>query len=435
MCCAYTCKCLIFAKKARRIMTAPDFWMNLQQRWDLFQAIQNEMEAIQRIQPVHAASPVNKQAGENASRPTAWPLRHEIMNCMRNILKPNALAGMLLLLILLVQGACFTSGSVTYSVERDHPDKTVTSYGAGSPITGTHFDGATSLEIKWPILLINLGVSYWLAAALAGAFARATRFRRPANAFAMFAFIMIVISFLAATGMSKYYWGYFFARPSVLAEISHVASVSAVIPITTEAEDDGSRRIVVQKEYSISDHIAYARKDPYYGLSQRLLLALDDVGLLPPSHAIELTDLPILFPLIQKTGILADPEEGYDESDFLSGIVVDTLDESGDRLVFVGVNGRQLSNDHYAYYEMVFTGKIGSQTLSHKRGQRFFYDVAGIEGAEWHLIWPLLAVAGVVTGFVVLTVFMPTWRLVRKRQEAQPSLSLFRRHRAGRKRT
>ena len=35
--------------------TTPDFWLNLQQRWDLYQAIQNEVEAIQRIQPVHAA--------------------------------------------------------------------------------------------------------------------------------------------------------------------------------------------------------------------------------------------------------------------------------------------------------------------------------------------------------------------------------------------
>lgn len=35
--------------------TTPDFWLNLQQRWDLYQAIQNELEAIQRIKPVHAA--------------------------------------------------------------------------------------------------------------------------------------------------------------------------------------------------------------------------------------------------------------------------------------------------------------------------------------------------------------------------------------------
>lgn len=343
------------------------------------------------------------------------------MHCKLNILKPNSLAGMLLFVILLVQGACFTSGSVTYSIESDHPDKTLTSYGVGTPITVTTLNGATRLEINWPILLINVVVSYLLAAVLACTFASATRFRRPANVFAISAFIMIVISFLVAIGLSKSYWGYYFARPSVLPEISNVASVSAVIPIATVAEDDGTRKIVVKKEYSISERIAYGRKDQYYCLSQRLLLALDDVGLLPPSHAVELRDLPILFPLIQKTGIFADPEEGYNESDFLSGIVVDTLDQSGDRLVFVGVNGRQLSNDHYPYYEMVFTGKIGSQTLFYKRGQRFFYDVAGIEGAEWYLIWPFLAVVGVVVGFVVLTISMLTWRLFRKPKEAQPS--------------
>ncbi len=35
--------------------TSPDFWLNLQQRWDLFQAIQDEKEALRSIKPVHAA--------------------------------------------------------------------------------------------------------------------------------------------------------------------------------------------------------------------------------------------------------------------------------------------------------------------------------------------------------------------------------------------
>lgn len=35
--------------------TTPDFWLNLQQRWDLYQAVQNELEAIQRIKPVNVA--------------------------------------------------------------------------------------------------------------------------------------------------------------------------------------------------------------------------------------------------------------------------------------------------------------------------------------------------------------------------------------------
>ena len=35
--------------------TTPDFWLNLQQRWDLFLAIQEEKDALRSIKPVHAA--------------------------------------------------------------------------------------------------------------------------------------------------------------------------------------------------------------------------------------------------------------------------------------------------------------------------------------------------------------------------------------------
>ena len=40
---------------AKFFNTTPDFWLNLQQRWDLFQANRNEQEALRRIKPVHAA--------------------------------------------------------------------------------------------------------------------------------------------------------------------------------------------------------------------------------------------------------------------------------------------------------------------------------------------------------------------------------------------
>ena len=40
---------------AKFFNTSPDFWLNLQQRWDLYQANRNEQEALRRIKPVHAA--------------------------------------------------------------------------------------------------------------------------------------------------------------------------------------------------------------------------------------------------------------------------------------------------------------------------------------------------------------------------------------------
>ena len=39
---------------AKYFGTTPDFWLNLQQRCDLYQANRNEQEAIRRIKPVRA---------------------------------------------------------------------------------------------------------------------------------------------------------------------------------------------------------------------------------------------------------------------------------------------------------------------------------------------------------------------------------------------
>ena len=342
-----------------------------------------------------------------------------MMNAILKILKPGALAAILLLVLLLVQGACFTSGSMTYSFGSDTPDKTSSSYGIGGPIRVTTVNGATGRDINWPILLVNFALSYLLAVVLARVLARGTRFRRPAMTYGAVALAMVMVGFVASIGISRAYWGYYFARPPVPNEVQQVDSISAVIPVTTEALDDGPRRMIVQDEYSIADRLAYGGKDQYYCLDERLLLAFDEMGLLPDAHATELPPLPDLFSLVQQSGILAEPEEGYNGSDLLSGVVIDALSRSGQRLVFVGLTGRQLSNDHYPYYEMAFTGSAESSGLSYIGGQRFFYDVAGIEGAEWHLIWPFLALIGVIAAFVVVTVFMLIWRLIGRTKEAQ----------------
>ena len=36
--------------------TSPDFWMNLQQRWDLYQVLQTEARELEKIEPLQRAS-------------------------------------------------------------------------------------------------------------------------------------------------------------------------------------------------------------------------------------------------------------------------------------------------------------------------------------------------------------------------------------------
>ena len=83
--------------------------------------------------------------------------------------------------------------------------------------------------------------------------------------------------------------------------------------------------------------------------------------------------------------------------------MVDAADRLGRRLLFLGLTGGEESNDHHPYYELLFRGQAGASDLSFARGQRFFYDVAGMEGFEWYLGWPLLTIPSIIAGFVVFT--------------------------------
>lgn len=330
------------------------------------------------------------------------------------VFKPTPFIVVLFILVVLFQVLVFASFSMTFSLHGDHSDKPQTSYEIARIVTITSIDGLTTCHINWFALAGNLVCSYIIAAIMAWALICITEIRRPALVFGIVSLTVIMLSFCLAIGISKRYWGYCLARPKVLTEIYSVESVTSVIPVRTETDGEGTRKIIAYEDYSISSRLAHAKKDPYYCLSERLLLALDERGLLPSSHQTDLSGLPVLFPLIEDTGILAPPAEGYNDSDLLQGIVIDAMDPFGERTVFLGLIGFQLSNDHYPYYEMLFTGAMGSKELSYIRGQRFFFDSAGIEGFDWYLIWLFLAFSGIVIGFVAIIALTAVFSLVKQ---------------------
>ena len=98
-----------------------------------------------------------------------------------------------------------------------------------------------------------------------------------------------------------------------------------------------------------------------------------------------------LYRLLDDTGLLEDGEPGYTEAKQLRGVVVEALGRDGCPLLFIGVQGGEVANDHHPYYEFAFA--IDSPD-GHPRllsAQRFYYDVAGIEGWEWPVFLPVLA--------------------------------------------
>jgi len=123
---------------------------------------------------------------------------------------------------------------------------------------------------------------------------------------------------------------------------------------------------------------------------------------LPEEMATSLDDTDF-YDLLPETGLLAEPQDGYTSAGLLSGVIVEARTISGSQLVFLSATGRQVSNDHYPCYEMVFERHPQSGELTLIRGQRFFFDVAGVEGVEWYVIWLLISLIGLVFALPIVT--------------------------------
>src|SRR5262249_60800422 len=93
-----------------------------------------------------------------------------------------------------------------------------------------------------------------------------------------------------------------------------------------------------------------------------------------------------LYQILEATGRLEGGEPGYSDAKRLGGIAVEALGADGRPLLFVGVQGGEVSNDHHPYYEFLFTTDSPGAPSKLLSFQRFYYDVAGIEGLHWPVL-------------------------------------------------
>jgi hypothetical protein len=80
--------------------------------------------------------------------------------------------------------------------------------------------------------------------------------------------------------------------------------------------------------------------------------------------------------------------------------------------LWVGAAG--VSNDHHPYYEFLFTTDSPGAPPKLLSSQRFYYDVAGMEGVEWPVLLPVFALYSLIPT-IPLQGFL-LWRARRRRR-------------------
>ena len=218
--------------------------------------------------------------------------------------------------------------------------------------------------------------------------------------------LILQLAFTVTASIMNYnYWGYAFKRPPVFKEILNSDKVLTCSRVSN-TYSNGINPLHVEIDTTKSLDNLYGRKDFYEGTSDRIFMVFQDRAHIN-GHLYDFpkiynnSDLKIsnnilenLDNQIQETNIIDVGET----SGQLNGIVTEFVTDDNCKYIFAGLHGGQVSNDHYSYYEFLFVEKDNQYELVRK--QRFYTDVAGIEGLEYANIAPFFSLFLTVIGLI-----------------------------------
>lgn len=265
---------------------------------------------------------------------------------------------------------------------------------------------------------------------------------------------LFVFSLIAAAVFSLNYWGYLVVPPSIFRTLQSVESIVLVefdadyrptripinqLPASVIPDFPPSQILPLIEERAPETDISPSL-DP--ALAEMLAAALAAEGIELAAPAYEYPTEPTrpdtctgcfilgvqrqpdgtlleIFPVPDQDGNFTGetytyhltPEDWYYYRYFApSGYVVEGRGADGSPLVFTAIASGAVANDHYRYYEFVFSYE-GNRLIPQQR-QNYAFDIAGIEGMTFPvltavcfvpllLLYLVLVIVGVVLAFII----------------------------------
>lgn len=186
---------------------------------------------------------------------------------------------------------------------------------------------------------------------------------------------------------SKFYWGYYFAPPTINLP-KYIDIIDSIIEVRYTKDDEKTEINSVTNEDVIKGALKYSKNDvdyPYY----RLFYYIDKYNfklnnnnnINDKAKEIALKSINIF----RKSGIEAKSEEGYDSSRYVYCDMAIGKDKLNNNIVIMSAHGGEKSNDHYPQYNVVYNVDASGNFQLIKK-DIYFEDVAGVEGARAHII-------------------------------------------------
>ncbi|MGD1850688.1 MAG: hypothetical protein ACFCBU_08795 [Cyanophyceae cyanobacterium] len=238
-------------------------------------------------------------------------------------------------------------------------------------------------------------------------------------------FLVITVAAIALGAWETYkYWGYFLVRPAMLAEVDEIETVErwGGLEAYSRNPETGSLIIEARENYSWNSSVENAESycaaashmfwDHSCLYNQALLNLYQQQIVTPETSLLDTAELDKWHQELVKTGMVRSPSPGWESSDSREGMIFLGRDAQDKPIAFVGIQGGQVENDHYPYYELIFREVEGSPGEWEVTAQRTFYiDIAGFEQMDlgfW--IFTSLVWFGVLSPLLLLFYTPRLWK-------------------------
>lgn len=221
---------------------------------------------------------------------------------------------------------------------------------------------------------------------------------------------LAIVAAGAGVVFSRVYWGYWTRPPSIALWVHELRSVDALGFVACAPDQPARVERVSASEVHASG--ASYNESPRDYPGYQLLAALELAGTALPQATVSAADGQRLCDALFESGAVVKGDPGYEYASSVRGFVVTGPTASGARAWIWSAIGGEVSNDHHPVYDLEFSD-ASVLTRSHV----YFEDVAGIEGARWHLVAIVVFLGGTLlltAGFVVVSIVMWMTRVARR---------------------
>ena len=224
-------------------------------------------------------------------------------------------------------------------------------------------------------------------------------------------FLLITIAAIAIGAWETYrYWGYFLVRPALVDEIKEFETVEGWGSLEWEEstinwQDLENPELEIGTEAILPWPEVVKAADKSCEKASRFFTApaclYNEATIYFNSQKLITNDTPQMSSTslmdwhhgkLVETGLIEIPQTDYLTSDYRLGLIVAGHDRQDTPLMFIGLQGGQVENDHYPYYEVILRRNIDAPGGWEVIAQRIFaIEIAGLEQVD-HIIWIYYAV-------------------------------------------